>query len=185
MFAILVACSATGIYYSFGDDAATTKAPVFNHDQHLIVQIVTVSPWNVTGGKRYDEEATVIHTSHELAIPASGQGMSIQSVVDGIPINLAFSNAERGKEAASVVLHDLEFFLPLEFRTSANSSLMKQAFFGAHTEISGDFRDFKRRLSIHYAGENLGHTFIRMRIATGNKTLRVIDLTPTEPVSNE
>lgn len=176
--AILITCVGVGVYSSIVD-AATVQAGAFKRDQRLILQIVTVPSRSIVGGIQYDEQATVIHTSHVLTIPASGQGMSIQSVVDGIPINVSFSSAAPGDGPASVILHDLAFHLPLRVRTSANSSKKWQSFFGQRTLVYDDFHDFRRILSVHYTGEDSPNTFIRLRVAPANKPLPVIDLAKT------
>ncbi len=170
-----IACLAI-VYASFAHTATTSQRPAFDQDQHVTLQIVTAPTRSVIGGIQYDEAATTIHSSHELTIPASGEGVVIQSIVDGIPINVAFTGAEPGKDPTSILLHELRFHLPMRVQTADHSSYMCQSFFGQSTEVFTDFHKFGRTLSIHYSGENQPNTFIRLRIDRPEKLMPLIDV---------
>lgn len=166
-----------GIVYSlFAYTATAVQRPAFDRDQHVILQIVTAPTRSVIGGIQYDEAATTIHSSHELTIPASGEETVIQSLVDGIPINVAFAGAEPGKDATSILLHELRFHLPMRIQTTDHSSEMLQSFFGQRTEVFTDFHKFGRTLIIHYAGENQPNTFLRLRIDRREKLMPLLDV---------
>ena len=161
-------------YASFTETAR--QRPAFDRDQHVTLQIVTAPTRSVVGGIQYDEAATTIHSSHVLTIPASGDGMVIQSNVDGIPINVGFASAEPGTDPTSIILHELGFHLPMRVQTTDNSWEMWQTFFGQRTEVFTDFHKFGRTLSIHYNGESKPNTFMRLRIDTQGKPMPNLDI---------
>lgn len=167
-------------YASFAHTVTRQQRPAFDRDQHVTLQIVTAPTRSVVGGIQYDEAATTIHSSHDFTIPASGEGAVIQSVVDGIPIDVAFAGAEPGKGSSSIVFHDLRFHLPMRVQTTDSSSEMWRSFLGQRTEVFTDFHQFGRTLSIHYTGENQPNTFMRMRIDTPDKPMPILDVRATK-----
>ena len=170
-----IACLAI-VYAAFAHTVTAPQRPAFDRDQHVTLQIVTAPTRSVVGGIQYDEAATTVHSSHDLTIPASGEGVVIQSIVDGIPIHVAFTGAEPGKDPTSIVLHELRFHLPMRVQTTDHSSEMWQSFFGQRTEVFTDFHKFGRTLSIHYTGENQPNTFMRLRINRPEKPMPLLDV---------
>lgn len=168
-------------------EARSQAAPklVFRSPQWVTVQIVTAKsrqivpnrPGNVVGRVDYDEAATAIHATHRFPVSTSGAGQSILSVDNGLPMHIAFTGAHPAKDGSGIILTDLQFYLPINFRTEVNQSEQSLAYFPADTTVTREFHDFHRQLSIHYRGESLANTFIRMRFTDAVEPSPVIDLT--------
>jgi hypothetical protein len=149
--------------------------PAFPSDQAVVLQIVTAPTKSIIGGEQYDESQVTVHTSHRVKVLASGEGQTISSVVDGIPVNVAYAKSEAGLGKHSVLLHGINIGLPLRVRTSATSSLLSQVFFPARVAINADFHSFQNMM-IHYNGEGRPNTFIRLRVDPKPDELPVIDI---------
>jgi hypothetical protein len=177
---LTVACLMLGVY-AYSRDAAP-KPPAFFRDQRLVLQIVTAPTRSVIGGLEYDEAETTVHSTHEVTIPASGKGLFIQSVVDGTPIEIRFSSAEKAEDGKAVRLNGLHVFLPMQVRIAKNSREMAIGFGLGDVIVRQDFHGLSKNgvrevLTIRYTGEGLPHTFVRMRIDPEFRPVPVLDVT--------
>ncbi|RLS55320.1 MAG: hypothetical protein DWH91_09200 [Planctomycetota bacterium] len=162
-----------GLYTSFA--RSLPAPPVFPSDQAVVLQIVTAPTKSIIGGEQYDESQVTVLTSHRVNVLASGEGQTISSVVDGIPVNVAYAKSEAGPGKHSVLLHGINIGLPLRVRTSATSSLLSQVFCPARVAINADFHS-SQNIMIHYNGEGRPNTFIRLRVDPEPDELPVIDI---------
>jgi hypothetical protein len=177
---LTVACLVLGVY-AYSRDAAP-KPPAFDRNQRLILEIVTAPTRSVIGGLEYDEAETTVHSTHEVTIPASGDGIFVQSVVDGIPIEVSYSSAEKAEDGKAVRLNGLKVFLPMKVRITKNSSVMSLGSSGADDIVRQDFHALSTKgvdnyFTIHYTGDGLPHTFLRMRLDPEFREMPVLDVT--------
>jgi len=151
-------------------------SPPFERVQWVTAEIVTAPTHTTHEGLVYDEKSVTIHSSHRFPIATSGEGQSITAMDGKIPVQFVYSSARASDDGPSIVLTDLEIYLPIEFRINDHEKLRWLSYFSSDTTISTDPHDFQRRVGIHYRGENLPNTFLRMRIDVRPQADPVIDL---------
>jgi hypothetical protein len=176
---VTIACLVLGVY-AYSRDAAP-KRRAFDRNQRLIVQIVTAPTRSVVGGLQYDEAETTVHSTHDLTIPASGEGISVRSVVDGIPIEVTMASAERATDGKSIRLKDVRIFLPIQFQVTDSLGYSQHSFSPGDVTVMDDFHVFPKvphpHFTIYYTGWGRPHTFLRMRIEPKNRPMPVLDVT--------